>query len=234
MKRLRKASFYPEIYISANVFKVLGRISAQDSYRIKSLYKTKFDVIEIIKAGEKKPYKGPGEKFLFNKLKKSFKTIYNNRKLYFDDIKKTFYPDLLLELPEFVLLIEIDEPYDFKDGKPIHYYIELENRCYHIDFDWNKSLYDKGFNIIRFAEFQIFNDIDSCVDFINYVVNCLKNLKQPSLSFFQNRIPKLSEEEAIMYAYHHARSLYLPPDINAKFCPERNNIRNEFKRNLFK
>lgn len=105
----------------------------------------------------------------------SEKSFYSFLIKYFDE-KKIFWnqkkistkkPDFTYEdkLKNIYLVIEIDEPYVFKTGEPIHY---IENEA-----DTEKNIYysKDGWTAIRFSEFQILQYPNECCKFIAEVID---------------------------------------------------------------
>lgn len=83
--------------------------------------------------------------------------------------------------------IEIDEPYDGIDRKPIHY-VENGNT---IDERRNKNFTDRGWMVIRFSERQIKEDPVGCCRFIYEIYNYITGISDPNLQ----SIPVISKEK---------------------------------------
>ncbi len=98
--------------------------------------------------------------------------------------------------------IEIDEPYTFKEKKPIHYHSQDKRR--------NDSLVKSGWSVIRFSEHQIINQPDECCKFIS---DYLKYLYTKDIFHFkENSIMELTthkcwnKEEAETLALNNSRN----------------------------
>lgn len=235
MMKLRKALYYPEVYISKYAIKYINKIVEAGSGSLKALYNSDNSLIQIIT--EDRPKKGPAEDILYENLKFKYdKYLLRDRCIDFSSKyeNKKFYPDLILSFEKYILLIEIDEPYDYIDGLPIHYYTEINGKFYTSDYFWNSNLFEKGFNIIRFAEIQVFKHLKECLSFIDYTIECFDSFKLPNIEVFKNKIPKLTEEESIRYSHYNIRDFYLPKNIKAIYKNENAKRIKKIKENLFK
>lgn len=148
-------------------------------------------------------YSGSSEEYFYTVLKAKFSTnIYRNYGFEFRDT--TYLPDFIYYDYKGILIdIEIDEPYEQKSGKPIHYRgaDDYRDRCFT----------NENFIIIRFSEEQIKRYADQCCSYIEIVrqaiLDCepIENIQSISL------VPKImqwSKEEAESMARRNYRSTY--------------------------
>ena len=152
--------------------------------------------------------KGISEDYFAKKLSKEFTILTNQRISYLDTF---LYPDILLIYDNLYIDIEIDEPYSNDDGSPIHYLEEDEDEelC-SIDSRRNDYFNEQGFEVIRFAEEQIYLDPEECVNTIKRVINCLKNaqtqkIKKPT----EYSLDKWTKEQALIMSYKKYRNYYI-------------------------
>jgi len=119
--------------------------------------------------------------------------------------------------PDFVIIcsqtnfhidIEIDEPYDFEERKPIH-----DDRSN--DSERNNYFLNLNWGVIRFAEQQIIQYPQECVQLIESVLNGLRN-KDASRSLPVPFVKKWTYEEALIMISLNFRELYLKEKFNLK------------------
>lgn len=104
---------------------------------------------------ERKSYKSGATEFFFEfKLDKYFRGHVLKNSVLDDERKKPYMPDYVIQYPEHGIYIdiEIDEPYAFRSGIPIHTNDSARN-----DYFLNN-----GWSIIRFAEEQICKQPELC------------------------------------------------------------------------
>lgn len=128
-----------------------------------------------------------------------------------------YYPDILIVFDNLYIDVEIDEPYVFEDGKPIHYVRKINDDYYYstsyVDANRNYefTVY-LGFEVVIFSEEQVFRHTDECVEFIKRMITCIKNAEPDvscSKSFVQR---KWTKEEAESMARNHYRNTYIPKE----------------------
>ena len=123
-----------------------------------------------------------------------------------------YYPDITLEIDDNIYIdIEIDEPYEFKTKKEIHYIGIDDNR--------NKAITDCNWFVLRFAEDQIKYCLEKCVDTIKALVNFIKmpneeNLNQYLATTNSIRIKQWTKEEARLMAIQNSRKIFDKKKIN--------------------
>ncbi|TFZ62233.1 hypothetical protein E4631_25430 [Hymenobacter sp. UV11] len=162
--------------------------------------------------------------------KKQTTKILTNYVLPFDNSSRPFMPDIIITLYglEFVLVIEIDEPYVGSSGQPIHY---INSR----DYKRDKFFTDNGWIVIRFTEFQIITQPDKCASFIKQTIIGIvgSSYKAGSITAFSYDInndkirasnlivsPQWTEQEAHAMAFKRYRNSYLPPILSNKIIEE--------------
>jgi hypothetical protein len=110
---------------------------------------------------------GKSEKLLFNILKELFnEKILTNHSIFFEDVnKRTYMPDIVYYNTStgICIDIEIDEKFASDTGELIH---TIKGNTERDDFFKNKY-----WHVLRFAEDQILNNLDSCVCLINSFLN---------------------------------------------------------------
>ena len=123
-----------------------------------------------------------------------------------------YYPDITLEIDDNIYIdIEIDEPYEFKTKKEIHYIGIDDNR--------NKAITDCNWFVLRFAEDQIKYCLEKRVDTIKALVNFIKmpneeNLNQYLATTNSIRIKQWTKEEARLMAIQNSRKIFDKKKIN--------------------
>ena len=180
-------------------------------------------VIKFPRKG-KQGLKGYAEDLFKQQILENFKNIfqvYDDRFVLYKSNQNPFEPDFTLidEKNDLNLFIdiEIDEPYDGISRQPIHY----------VDFDKHRNSFfqNRGWIVIRFAEYQIFNDALSCCKFIAEVVQSVNQKFIIAAKFKEtnNVIPikQWSREQSIIWANEKYRERYLNID---KFNTRENEI----------
>lgn len=101
------------------------------------------------------PQKGFSEDALFYILMKHIP-----KQTFIDGKVGNFYPDIIVKTSNDICIdIEIDEPYEYKDRKEIHYI-----GCG--DKERDRFFCDNNWFVVRFSEYQIINHATKCVDII--------------------------------------------------------------------
>ena len=152
--------------------------------------------------------KGKSETFFLSKLINEFENQVNIDRV--PNIgKNPFQPDFLLicSKTKFHLVIEIDEPYSAKNGRPIHH-----NKSN--DHDRNTFFTEINWAIIRFTEKQIIQNSDECCNLINNLLEAV-NCKYKNIEHGIPLDKRWSYAEAIVMKNKDYRNTYLP--ANMKF-----------------
>lgn len=167
--------------------------------------------------------KGISEQYFANLLAKDF-TVYTNQKVRI--IKGYYYPDILLVHNNIYINIEIDEPYTYEDGKPIHYAVKnLDGKYISEDEDRNTFFTYEGYEVIRLTEEQIVTKTIDCINLIKKVIYKLEKkiikIKVPSDFIVQ----KWTKKEANIMATNRYRDNYIAKlnilsdnDISNQLC----------------
>ncbi|SFH39286.1 hypothetical protein [Pontibacter chinhatensis] len=147
------------------------------------------------------------------------------------DIERQYQPDLFLVVPETGLHIdiEIDEPYNMKDGHPIHY------EGIASDANRNAFFQQHGWLVVRFAEEQVVRHPKECCKFIASIIRDMtgitKYLYRISGSAVVPKVKTWTRAEAITMARNNYRNTYLyapSPEVGNKTLEEEL-IENGFK-----
>lgn len=152
------------------------------------------------------------EKRLEKKLTNSFRRlVQSNKSLKYSGASHDFEPDLIWRQAENELWldIEIDEPYDRKTREPTHYI-----GCY--DTDRDNYFTREGWVVLRFAEEQVVNQLDSVIKYITIVVDglCQTNHSSGFAAIEDLKVvKKWTYKEALKMAANNIREAYL----NTKF-----------------
>jgi hypothetical protein len=110
-----------------------------------------------------------------------------------------FCPDFVYAEDGLFIDIEIDESYDFLSKKPIHY---IDGS----DDERNDFFLQNNWFIVRFAEEQIKNDPDGCIEFIKHFVRCLKSFNINDIKYgYSKGIRRWTYEESFLYAKNNSR-----------------------------
>lgn len=123
----------------------------------------------------------------------------------------TYYPDILITYNHIVIDVEIDEPYAFDDGKPIHYQYHDGTIFRSIDEPRNQFFTSKNWIVIRFSEEQIITQPQQCYQLICDIAKAVDSCKDiPNLSNSFNTVKKWTKSEAELMAESQYRDLYIP------------------------
>lgn len=156
-----------------------------------------------------KTQRGIAENAFLSILEHEFE-VYSNKKVPAGN--GYFYPDIILISNGLYIDIEIDEPYAASNGAPIHYLNEISGIALSsVDQGRNDYMRSNGWEIIRFAEEQVFLFPNQCVGFIRFILNSLSKGSAPDCflrQFFF--VSKWSKERAIAMASQNYRSSYIP------------------------
>ncbi len=119
---------------------------------------------------ENSPVKrGLTEDFFYRYLKKySQLQVYRNLKY------KFYFPDLVIIKDNLVIDLEIDEPYSYEEKKPVHHGGKDDKR--------DNFLLDEGFVVIHFAEEQVIENPETCLEIINNIIDSYLNLSEMRLT----------------------------------------------------
>lgn len=148
--------------------------------------------------------KGKYEDILYKKLKNIYQeNIYNNIALSLNNVQ--YKPDIVFWDGALIIDIEIDEPYEYENGEPIHFIGKDDLR--------NNRFVSNGWNVIRFSESQVANECDACISCIRLFIThlCSQNINLiPILADLANltKVPQWTKEEAYKMAYKRIRDSY--------------------------
>ena len=148
---------------------------------------------------------GASEMFFRRILEEHGFTIHVDKKI--EAGSKFYYPDILIEKCGLYIDVEIDEPYSGDDGTPIHY---LDKYGQSIDEKRNACFISQGFEIIRFAEEQIFLYPEDCVTIINKFIDLILEGNDFDSISTDIAVKKWTIEEAHKFAYRQFRKTYIP------------------------
>lgn len=174
---------------------------------------------------------GASENYFVEQLKSNTDfTVYINKKV---SVGSTYYyPDIICVINGLYFDIEIDEPYVGSDGTPIHY---IENKygilTESVDSKRNEYMVEKGWNIIRFSEEQIFLYTNECIEYICSVVNSIIEGTEiiKIKDYFITK--KWDKEQSHKMSYKRFRRTYIPPKYHSNIDKEEyysySEIRNE-------
>lgn len=146
------------------------------------------------------PQRGMSENKMFYELMKEIPSYVKVDKLF-----GSYFPDLVIHNGcSCPIDIEIDEPYEYKTKKEIHYV-----GC--ADEDRNKYFISNNWFVIRFTENQIKNHLAECVDIVKAFVHFIDYGDTTKLYEVKNTIkliqePRWTKEEARMMAIDNYRS----------------------------
>lgn len=147
--------------------------------------------------------------YLENKLSGSKLLILDDCAILPAENYRPYEPDIAIvdiEHPSIRIDIEIDEPYSAITNKPIHYI-----GCGDDFRDMN--LNNLGWIVVRFTEYQIKSNIQSCVSFIAQLIHSLNPSKPLPKPLLVHDIPQIqkrwTEIEAKIMASEKAREKYL-------------------------
>jgi hypothetical protein len=157
---------------------------------------------------------GHSEKIFFQKLKQYFDiNIYNDLSLrIIDKINEPDFVFLFVENKGIVIDIEIDEPYDGIERKPIHYKTEDGTT----DDYRNTEFIERGWLVVRFAEIQVVQNPDACCLFLYKLIAELDSTVSLNQKFEKdlelNKQLIWTKDEAIQMAIDKERERYLGID----------------------
>lgn len=121
-----------------------------------------------------------------------------------------YYPDfILIDLSKgFVFDIEIDEPYEALEGTPIHYMEDIYGLKNSVDSQRNDFFNKKGCFVLRFAEEQIINAPNECIE---YVKRSIEECGQFSLNAVEMnyKVDKWTVKISHQLAFKQFRNSYL-------------------------
>ena len=115
------------------------------------------------------------------------------------------FPDIYYQ-PDFTFIcketglhidIEIDEPYNLKDKKAIHYIGSKDN-------ERNLEFLSLNWCVIRFSENQVRTEPEKCIELISMVIESIRNKKQIS-NFDLKKDKKWTLEQALILAKNNSR-----------------------------
>ena len=128
-------------------------------------YRQKF-IADVLKKSQKPNHfsfnkKGISEDYFENYLNRWFKgKIFKNYSFFISDENQPYQPDFIFQDTSIHIDIEVDEPYIYESGVPIHFINE-----YGIDEDILRNSFfvnQKGWVVIRFSEEQIIKQPNEC------------------------------------------------------------------------
>lgn len=153
------------------------------------------------------------------------------------DVKiEGYYPDITLEIDEHIYIdVEIDEPYEFKTKKEIHYI--------GIDDIRNETITNCNWFVLRLAEDQIKYNLTGSIKVIKALINFIKNPNEENVDQYQKladriKMKQWTKEEARLMAIQDSRKRFdnknsnnnntnIPPTSSEKIkndTDERSNI----------
>lgn len=158
--------------------------------------------------------------------------IYTNMKVPVGN--KFYYPDIICKIYGLYFDIEIDEPYAGNDGTPIHYLESIHEMFFEsVDIERNEYMTEKGWNVIRFSEEQIFSHPDECVDIIFNIANSIimgtDNITIPE--HFVTK--KWTKEQSHKMSYKRFRKTYVPIEYQTNIDKEDYRSYAEIKNEIF-
>jgi hypothetical protein len=142
--------------------------TAFNKYVNKAISENNHNISSIQYQGINNPAReGSSENLLFLALEKIYPQY-----LKIDTKLDYYYPDLVLWVNGIGIDIEIDEPYTFDGGivKEIHYVLDYGGGE-SIDKSRDDTFVGKNWFVLRFAESQIKNKLQDCINIIQSVVN---------------------------------------------------------------
>ena len=186
-----------------NMQKEIQKAFFRDSTNIEELfvymYQSSFSVSDDYSITDDVPQRGKTEDMFFYELMKRIPEFVK-----VDAKLGCFYPDLVIDTGKIKIDVEIDEPYDYKTKKEIHYI-----GCN--DSKRNRAFLNSNWIVIRFAESQIENYLDECVVFIELLALSLINKNYDTIKklpyWMPHRIERWTKEEARMMAIDNSRTI---------------------------
>ena len=147
--------------------------------------------------------------YLVDKLSKFKLLILGDCAILPADNCRPYEPDIAIvdiERPSIRIDIEIDEPYSAIANKPIHYI-----GCGDDFRDMN--LNNLGWIVVRFTEYQVKSDVQSCTSFIAQIIHSLNPSKPIPMSLLTQNFPQVQKRwtkiEAKVMASEKVREKYL-------------------------
>lgn len=124
---------------------------------------------------------------------------------------RVYTPDFMLVESDARVIIEIDEKYSGEKRTPTHYINSY-------DEDRNAYLTSIGWTVIRFAEEQVFFHLNSCIEFLQEVVDYLNGAVHYACSeiVIPTNYPRWTYEEAIEYEKRKYREEFLKIEFRDK------------------
>lgn len=149
--------------------------------------------------------KGASEDFFKKILEQEF-TVYTNKKVPAGD--SFYYPDIILVHDNLYLDIEIDEPYEIEEGVPIHYLEDKFGSTESVDKYRNIFMTKFGWEVIRFAEEQIYLHPEECLKYIKEIIDSVSKgeISSPDILPIIN---KWTKDQSHKMAYSQYRKSYL-------------------------
>jgi very-short-patch-repair endonuclease len=147
---------------------------------------------------------GVSESYFYNFLNERFP---NKIFRYITIVDFSFVPDFIYWDKEkgIIVDIEIDEPYEYTTGEPIHHH--QSNDSYR-----DTSFTNEGWFVIRFAEKQVISETSYCLDFLSNFIKSIEKVEFDNLLspiFNVTPIEQWTKEEAYALAYRRYRDTYL-------------------------
>ena len=200
-KYLKEKADYPKLLEDYQSKKEWQDAYFQDNTNIEELfvymYHFSFTPSDNYSITDDAPQRGKTENMLFCELMKRIPKFVK-----VDAQLGCYYPDLVIDTGKVKIDLEIDEPYDYKTKKEIHYI-----GCN--DSKRNRAFLNSNWIVVRFAESQIEDNFDECVVFIELLALSLISenyeiIKKLPYSM-PDRIERWTKEEARMMAIDNSR-----------------------------
>lgn len=148
------------------------------------------------------PQRGRAENLLFYELMKTYPQYVKI------DLKVvSYYPDIIININNcYFIDVEIDEPYDYKTKKEIHYVGSNDNTR-------NQFFVENNWFVMRFTEYQIVNELSYCLSIVENMIDFIKTGNTNHLSKIEDIKSKISQsawtkEEARVMAIENYRDNY--------------------------
>ncbi len=155
--------------------------------------------------------KGFSEDYFFNQLLMKYpEKIFRNKIIKYFGYSDPYQPDIIYFDKEknFAIDIEIDEPYELRSLKPIHF---VSNNDVQRDSKRDRFFLDCNWIIIKFSEEQVVKQTSYCVEYIEKIINgvfVFNNFNHINIDFFRPQ-RRWTQEEAILMAQNGYRNTYL-------------------------
>lgn len=221
----RKLKFYKQSIIFSNIFEKKVNISSDlqiKSYKERhSLFKEYFipiinnslnlgklnyltNQIRLVNASAQKGY---WEDLLSAELKLKFP-----ESVFLGGNIGNYYPDIILKINNIWIDIEIDEPYDYKTRKEIHYLGGEDNKR-------NSFFIENNWFVVRFSERNILKNLPSCMEIIKSIIDFILIGDVQLLMKTQNLMEQIchkrwTKEESRIMALNRTRENQYSGDIN--------------------